>query len=172
MSLTRVSGFSEVGLTEQQRWLLSRVCSLKMWRRGDATAPHKPLLLLVALVRCEAGQSRMVPFVEWEVSLVPLLKALLKGESVVEPRYPFWRLQRDELWEVTADAPMRQRRGNTDPLRSELVKKNALGGLPAQVFTMLSGDPAFRARLIRLVLERYFSDEEQRTLGRMLRFPR
>jgi putative restriction endonuclease len=169
MTTSTVSDNSERGLTDRQRWILARVCSLKMWRKGKATAPHKPLLLLVALTRCDSGQSRVLPFVEWESALVPLLRALLRAKTVAEPRYPFWRLQRDELWEVSADAPMRKRQGNTDPLRSELVKKNACGGLPVELFDIFSKDRVFKGRIIRLILERHFSDDQQRVLKTMLR---
>lgn len=156
------------GGSDLHHHILRQVCNLKMWRKGAETAPHKPILILYALTRCESGGSRMIGFVEIEQALTPLLKAVQRNRPVVEPRYPFWRLQSDGLWEVESDGPMLQRRGNTDPLRSELIAKNARGGFPTAIFNALASDAQFRARVSRLVLERYFSDAEQVDLRRLL----
>jgi putative restriction endonuclease len=154
--------------SETQLRILHLVSNLKMWRKGEDTAPHKPILILYALTQCRQGSSRMIAYVAVQEALVPLLRAVQRGRAVVEPRYPFWRLQTDGLWEVEADAPLRRRRGNTDPLRSELITKNARGGFPPDVFRVFAGDSEFRRRVMRLVLERYFRDSEQETLRHLL----
>ena len=154
--------------TDLQGWLLSRACNLKMWRKGVTTAPHKPVLLIYALSKCAPGQPTTMSYCSVVAALTPVLKVLQGNRPVVEPRYPFWRLQRDGLWQVTADSPMKKRRGNTDPLHSELVEKNAYGGLPHHIYEMLATDRMFRDRVIRLVLERYFSDDEQKALASVL----
>lgn len=153
---------------ELQRYVLRQVCNLKMWRKGKDVAPHKPVLLLYALTRCQLGFSRMIEFDDVERALVPLLKTVQRNKSVVEPRYPFWRLQTDGLWVVEADAPMRKRRGNCDPLRSELTAKHAKGGFPIEIYDVLRSDAELLSRVMRLVFERYFSDDEQAEIKRLL----
>ncbi len=38
------------------------ITGLKVWKRGDQRAPHKPLLLLYALGRCLRGQDRLISY--------------------------------------------------------------------------------------------------------------
>ncbi len=47
-----------------------------MWRRGDERAPHRPLLVLYALGRLQAGAGRLIPFDELERPLEGLLEEL------------------------------------------------------------------------------------------------
>lgn len=152
-----------------QQWLLSQVCNLKLWHKGEKIAPHKPILLLYALTKCQPDAPQALPFIQIEQALTPILKALLSNKAMMQPQYPFWRLQADKLWLVTADSPMRQRKGNTDPLRSELIKMNARGGLPTHVYQLLAGDQAFKDRIIKLILNRYFSSEDQKKLAIFLK---
>lgn len=153
---------------DPKEFLLKKVCELKVWKNGRLCAPHKPLLVILAAKLCRKGSERLTTFLDIEKGLTPLLIALLPNEPKVEPRYPFWRLQSDKIWEVHADGEMVRRRGNTDPLRTELISKNAKGGFSQEVFDQLSGDEVFRSRLIRLVLERYFNDEEQKKVRNLL----
>ena len=157
-----------MSVADIQNSILNRVCSLKIWKRGDETAPHKPILLLYVIANL-SKQQRLHSFVAVENALSPLLRAVLENKNVVEPRYPFWRLQNDGIWEVQSDAPMTQRRGNTDPLRSELISKNARGGLTQEIFDVLLQDGDFRHRIIRLILERYFTDKDQAKLRKLLK---
>lgn len=153
---------------DHPEFLLNKVCDLKVWKNGKLCAPHKPLLVILAATLCRKGSERLTAFLDIEKGLTPLLRTLLPNETKVEPRYPFWRLQSEKIWEVHSDGEMVRRRGNTDPLRTELISKNAKGGFPQQFFDLLSGDEAFRSRLIRLVLERYFNDEEQKKVRKLL----
>ena len=153
---------------DNKEFLLSKVCGLKVWKSNGLYAPHKPLLVILAVKWCRRGSERLNSFIDIEKSLTPLLRTLLPKESKVEPRYPFWRLQTDKIWEVQSDGGMLLRQGNTDPLRSELISKNARGGFPQDFFNLLSSDEKFRARLIRLVLERYFIDDEQNKICELL----
>lgn len=72
---------------------------LTVWKRGGQRAPHKPLLVLMALARLQAGQ----PPWTWKRLRPALEEALLDfGTSGrTNAHYPFWRLQRDGVWKVS-----------------------------------------------------------------------
>ena len=77
--------------------ILRRVSSLKTYRRGDRRAPHKPLLLLLAIGQLLRGNSRL-SFGEVEERLSPLLKAYAPPVAARhQPELPYWHLRSDGL---------------------------------------------------------------------------
>lgn len=52
--------------------VLAQVRDLRQWRSGGQRAPHKPLLLLLALGRMQAGGERLMSFEEAEEPLCRL----------------------------------------------------------------------------------------------------
>lgn len=80
--------------------LRAAVRTLRQWQRGDERAPHKPLLVLHALGRVARGEPRLVAFADVEAELAELLEEFGRPRSRQQPRYPFWRLQTDGIWEV------------------------------------------------------------------------
>ena len=54
--------------------LLEQVDSLNTYRRGERRAPHKPLLLLVAVANLLRGRTRLT-YDEVKTALLPLLDA-------------------------------------------------------------------------------------------------
>lgn len=51
-----------------------RVDAINVWKRGDQHAPHKPLLLLLALAKLSRGEPRLIPYVEIDPKLTELLR--------------------------------------------------------------------------------------------------
>lgn len=49
--------------------VLELLASLNVWKRGDSRAPHKPLLMLLALGRMSAGVGRLATFEDWATPL-------------------------------------------------------------------------------------------------------
>ncbi|MET3393546.1 putative restriction endonuclease [Variovorax sp. 1140] len=99
--------------------VLTKFDQLTVWQRGDVRAPHKPLLILLALGLYSKG-IRAVPYIEVEQKLSELLREFAPSRISVHPEYPFWRLRRDGIWQVDSIAPMRTRASNTDIPRTEL----------------------------------------------------
>lgn len=116
-----------------------RVQNLNVWRRGKQRPPHKPLLLLLSLSRLKHNLPRLAKFAELEGPLKQLLMDYGPPRQSQHPEYPFWRLQADGLWEVPNSADLTCRKGNTDPLKRELVDKHVEGGLPEEVYRLLKG---------------------------------
>jgi len=78
---------------------LNKISEIKAWKRGEDYAPHKPLLLLLALGALKKNQE-----LDWKDVNEKLFQLLRKygGKAGLNPRplYPFIRLQNDNLWVV------------------------------------------------------------------------
>ncbi len=71
----------------------SRISGLKVWKRGDQRAPHKPLLLLYALGRCLRGEDRLISYETVDKDLKKLLhefgpprKSFLRSSGAIDFR--------------------------------------------------------------------------------------
>lgn len=133
---------------------------IRPWRRGMEQAPHKPLLLLLALRRVQLGEPRLTDFRSIELPLRELIREYSPGRSRVHPEYPFWRLQHDGLWEVLDADTYSSRKSNTDPPVSELRNRPAIGGLPANLDATLRSSPAALCEIANLIARRFFPEGE------------
>jgi putative restriction endonuclease len=133
--------------------ILSRVENLNTYRRGDRRAPHKPLLLLLALARLKSGDYR-IRFSEVAEQLQSLLNAYAPPVSARhQPELPYWHLQSDELWRVeNAEVLPRQRGGF--PKISALRETSA--GFPDDVAHTLQSEDGLVEQIVPAVLEEHF----------------
>lgn len=142
--------------TIEKEEALKRFDGISVWKRGDERAPHKPLLVLLALGRCFNRQERLVSFEEIEPQLESVLSEFGPPRVVCHPEYPFCRLQNDGLWTVqTTDAPVKVK-GNTDPKKSELRRYHAKGGFPPDLFSLLHDDPILITTIAKRLLDANF----------------
>jgi putative restriction endonuclease len=139
--------------------LLESFANIRMFARNGKRAPHKPLLLLIALARVQRGEPRLVTYAE----IQPLLKDLLRrywSTRSAHPHYPFWHLQADDLWEVPERAELQAasqhlKRSQDVPERL-LLEGGARGGLPPILDAVLRGDPALVNRVCARLLQDHF----------------
>jgi putative restriction endonuclease len=129
---------------------------LSVWSRGDQRAPHKPLLILYALARWASGDRQPILFADAEPDLMTLLKEFGPPRQSYHPEYPFWRLQNDGVWTVTANAPLKPRKSSDNPPKSELLVHEARGSFSAEVRDALESDPGVLARIATKLLEDHF----------------
>ena len=78
--------FGRAKLTKADR-ILARFRELNVWRRGEERAPHKPLLVLLALAKLQAGAPRLTPFDEVENPLSQLLEDFGPRGDLFTPSY-------------------------------------------------------------------------------------
>ena len=79
---------------------LSQIRRLNVNRSGERRAPHKPLLLLVAIAKLLQGEKDL-PFCEVESRLTPLLQAYAPPvQGRCQPELPYWHLRNDKLWDI------------------------------------------------------------------------
>jgi putative restriction endonuclease len=140
--------------------LLERFSQLRVWTRGQETAVHKPLLILYALGQLYRHGRQILPFEEIDEELTKLLSAYGPARRSPHTSYPFWRLQRDGVWAVSADSDLQPRASNTDPKKTELLSKHATGGFPQHICSELSAAPEMMLKIAENICRLYFKEED------------
>ncbi|MFO7609461.1 MAG: HNH endonuclease, partial [Candidatus Krumholzibacteriia bacterium] len=136
--------------------ILNRLTQVTVWTRGAQRAPHKPLLLLLALARRSRGEPREIPYREVDAKLGALLREFGPPRKSFHPEYPFWRLQNDGIWVVRDAAQLARRTGKDDARKSELLRLNPPGGLTEEIWTALGADRLLLAEAAAAILEANF----------------
>ncbi len=137
---------------------LRRLDAIKVWKHGDQRAPHKPLLLLLALARLQRGEKRLADYAR-DVGgpLRDLLRRFGPTRSVLHPEAPFERLSRDDLWEVVADVELASIRGRGGLTERKLIDHGARGGFPEEVQRTLMADPVLVEQAAQKLLNDHFT---------------
>ena len=143
------------GNSEAER-LLAAIAAIKPWKRGGQRAPHKPLLLLLALGRIQHGEPRDVLYADIDAPLRKLLEDFGPSRQAHHPEYPFWYLQNDRVWQVAEAASFQLKQGGRSPAKSTLIKGRASGGLPPDFDQRLRSDPDLLSRAAQLLLDEHF----------------
>ena len=133
----------------------SLVNQLSVWRKGDQRAPHKPLLLLLALGRCLRGEPRLASYSEVDPPLRRLLADFGPPRRSIHPEFPFWYLQNDGLWEL-AHSDRLVVKSRRSPSKGKLLEHDIQGGFSEPVQRVLKDDPALVAELAGKLLETHF----------------
>jgi putative restriction endonuclease len=132
--------------------------SITVWKRGGERAPHKPLLALYAIGRVLRGEPRMVSYAQVDRDLSKLLIEFGPRRQSYHPEYPFWRLQNDELWELTNIEGLSTRQGNTDAKKSELLEHHVTGGFPPELQQELSRNKRLTSEIVQDMLNANFPE--------------
>lgn len=122
---------------------------INIWKRGDERAPHKPLLLLLALGRVQS----LVRWLSYEDVKKELGQLLLEFGPPRPTRviYPFLRLARDGFWTFSADVDQSSK-------DSELLHKEVAGGFTEEVYRVLVCDPHLVKELAEDLLSDHFPE--------------
>ena len=127
--------------------LHQRLDELKVWKRGDQRAPHKPLLLLLAMGRAVREEERLVSFREIEMPLTGLLRHFGPPRRAYHPEFPFRYLANDGLWEVPEVSSWSKK---------HLRDRGIRGGLPEPLYRLLVADPVSARLAARRLLDEHF----------------
>lgn len=130
--------------------VLRRLTSLRQFVGNGERAPHKPLLVLLALAQFSSRGSSSL---EW--SVVEDRLGMLLGEFGRPPRtggprpnFPFTRLRSDGIWELSREVPM----DAISPLRAAPIE----GHFPAEIEEALRRSPATLLAAAKSVVEEQF----------------
>jgi putative restriction endonuclease len=80
--------------------------NIRRAQRAGVYAPHKPLLILLALARVQRGEPRLVEFAAIDGPLKQLLAEFGPSSATKSRHYPFWHLATDghgALWDLRQD---------------------------------------------------------------------
>lgn len=135
--------------------LLARIAAVKTFARRGERAPHKPLLLLLALGRVTSGRGRLVSYEALEPELRRLLRDFGPPRRAVKPVFPFRWLLTDGLWEIPEFADL-SKNASGDLYVSELKERGIEGGLPREVYDLLRGDPGLVRRAAGAIVRGHF----------------
>ncbi len=130
---------------------------LKVWQRQGRRAPNKPLLALWAIGRCLRNEPRLAPYDEIARELEVLLRRFGPPRRRERPEFPFWRLRRDDVWEVPEANRITETPSRDAHVRS-LRREGARGGLPADVFRALQEDRITALDIAYSLLDAHFPD--------------
>jgi len=145
---------------------------IRSWAHGDRRAPHKPLLLLIALARLQRGEEQWLRFAEIEEPFRELLEQFGPGGGAGRLVFPFWRLRNDGVWSIPEEpqlAPLQNTAGDV-PIVA-LRSLNARGGLRADLFEHLRARPELANTLARQILEDGFPPSLHESILEAVGFP-
>jgi putative restriction endonuclease len=140
-------------ITYNNNHVLEKISNLKTFRNGDRRAPHKPLLLLIAIGALTKGKYEL-SFTEVEESLTPLLKNYAPPmQSRYQPQLPFWHLMSDGLWLVEGAESFPMQAGGFP--RMEALRKST-GKLSEELIEFIESEPGAVSSIVDIILEEHF----------------
>jgi putative restriction endonuclease len=140
--------------TEPDR-VLAAFARLKVWEKNGHRAPHKPLLVLLALGRWLEKPDEPATYADIERPWKDLF-VQFGPPTAPHPEYPFWFLQSDKVWVVTPDAGYPPRKGHSCPTAKQLRDAGASGRFTDTVEAALRNDRGLVAGIARVLLETHF----------------
>ncbi len=142
-------------MTEQE--ILNTFQSLSIWRSGDRRAPHKPLLLLLAIGYLQNDDQRLLPYTQVDPKLKELLTEFGTPRNAGNTHYPFWRLRNDGIWEVERDDELTLN-SSGGVRKTELRDKDIRSGYKPEVYAFLKEHPSVVNKICSDLLEAHFPD--------------
>ncbi len=82
-----------------QKELLEQFQNVNTWKSKGTRAPHKPLLMLLALGEIQRGNVGFLPYTSIEPKLKDLLLDFGPQRKSLYPNLPFTKLGNDKLWQ-------------------------------------------------------------------------
>ena len=150
--------------------LLHRFRTLHVWKRHGRRAPHKPLLLLLALGRVLNGRERLVSYGQIEDRMKELLQRFGPPRKALHPEFPFGRLPADKLWEIPGSETL-SRTSSGDLHVGELRKRGVRGGFPEWVHDLLRGCPELAQEAAQGLLAAHFLDSQHHKIRAAVGIP-
>ncbi|SIT82002.1 phosphorothioated DNA-binding restriction endonuclease [Pontibacter indicus] len=135
--------------------LVTLFLNINTWKSNGERAPHKPLLLLLALGKLQQGESDFMPYAEVEEKLKDLLIDFGRPQKNVRPHYSFIRLANDGIW--TLDKVI-QVNSSGDASPKELREKQVGGKFTEEITQQLKQNPQLFREVVQRLLDENFPD--------------
>ena len=137
--------------------IIRRFQNLNVWKRRGQRAVHKPLLVLYALGKLLGGkncENRFISYTDIETNLPGLLREFGPWREKYNPADPFWRLQKNEVWEVINVDDVHVHKDNAS--RKDLRKYESAGGFPEEIAEEFQDDFGLVFEVIGRLLASHF----------------
>ena len=152
---------------------LERLLQLSI-NRIDRAKPHKPLLVLIMLMRLRNEGTESLPFTEIRPVLTSILETLDFPQANVA--YPFWLLQNDHVWRVRKDdRPLDPEEigqvgkdGRVYPDERKMEKVNPSGGFRKPIIEELNDSPWLIDTVADRLLEKFFASSQHTKLKHLI----
>ena len=155
-----------------QSELLERFKGIRCFEQGGRYAPHKPLLLLMALAAVLRDGQEWLVYPEIENQLKALILEFGRPQTPARPYYPFWRLRSDGIWMVREAEELEQVITSAGDAPVTVLRAiRASGGFTTDVLKLLRSDPSFANELASVLLERAFPPSMHETVLDAIGFP-
>lgn len=142
-------------MTRQQ--LIKIISNLNTWKKGDQRAPHKPLLLLIALSNIQQNKDRLILFEDIEKHLTELLIEFGPQRKSYHPEEPFKRLPNDEIWELKdSHNVITSTRIRNSFNKSDLKKEAIRGGFSQEIYDFIKSDLGAISQVSSILLNTHF----------------
>jgi putative restriction endonuclease len=135
--------------------------SVRRAQNDGRYAPHKPLLLLLALARVQQGEPRLATLAQIEPKLKILLAEFGPTNAERTAHFPFWHLKSDAngaLWQVQGSEALLNRPAGSTPTLGELRQEGVQAGFAPEVQNALDSTPGMLERAAQAVLRAYFPE--------------
>lgn len=135
--------------------LLSQFQNINTWKSKGTRAPHKPLLILLALGEIQRGNPGFLPFTTIEPKLKDLLINFGPYRKSIYPNFPFTKLANDGLWQLNEPALI----DTSQDYSSKFLREHQVAGkFPEYVVTQLNRNPELLRTIAETILEQNFPE--------------
>ncbi|MCC9136963.1 phosphorothioated DNA-binding restriction endonuclease [Pontibacter silvestris] len=135
--------------------LLSHFQNINTWKSKGIRAPHKPLLMLLALGEIQRGNTGFIPYTRIEPKLKELLLDFGPHRKTLYPNFPFTKLANDKLWQFNKPELLDTRQDYS----SKFLRDHDLQGkFPDEVTQQLKQNPELLRSVAEQLLEQNFPD--------------
>jgi putative restriction endonuclease len=135
--------------------LLSQFQNINTWKSKGTRAPHKPLLILIALGELQRGNTGFIPYTSIEPKLKDLLIDFGPYRKSYHPNFPFTRLANDNLWVFNKPNELNTKK---DYKSKELIELGMQGKFPEHITQQLIHNPELLKSIVEVTLEQNFPD--------------
>ncbi|MEU7602045.1 HNH endonuclease [Streptomyces sp. NPDC040724] len=145
-------------MTSFEAELMRRVGELAPAERIEGKSLHRPFLLLWAIGQAVQGQAREHRWSTVRDAVGPLMTTYLDAPaSADQVLYPFWHLQRAQLWELADAENLTLTSNGRRPTLAALNSSDPVAGLSREDYAFLSTRPEFAARVASHVVSTFFN---------------
>jgi len=130
---------------------------ITMWKRGGVRSPHKPLMVLYAIGCLLRNKERLISYEEIDKDVAKLLQDFGPQRKSYHPEYPFWRLQKDGIWEIQHSEKLSPKLNSSgDVKKKDLIENRIHGGFKNHIYQTLIDDQMILKEIILEILEDNF----------------